>query len=147
MLVRDFQPTDQHDVVRLWGRCTLTRPWNDPVVDIKRKLDGQPDWLLVAVDESGIVGSVMVGYDGHRGWINYLAVDPERQRAGIGRELMLEAERRLFDKGCPKINLQIRDDNHNAILFYESIGFSRDPVASFGKRLIPDTSREIPDGG
>jgi ribosomal protein S18 acetylase RimI-like enzyme len=146
MLVRDFQSMDQCHVVRLWERCALTRPWNDPVLDIQRKLDGQPDWLLVAVDSQGIIGSVMVGYDGHRGWINYLAVDPDHQRSGIGRELMLEAERRLRDLGCPKINLQIRDDNHDVISFYESIGFSRDPVTSFGKRLIPDTPRETPDG-
>ena len=141
MLVRDFQSTDQSDVVRLWERCALTRPWNDPALDIKRKLEGQPDWLLVAVEATAIVGSVMVGYDGHRGWINYLAVDPNQQRSGIGRKLMSEAERRLLDLGCPKINLQIRDDNLAAISFYESIGFSRDHVVSFGKRLISDDSR------
>nr|WP_299484509.1 GNAT family acetyltransferase [Acaryochloris sp. IP29b_bin.137] len=102
---------------------------------------------MVAVDASAIIGSVMVGYDGHRGWINYLAVDPDHQRSGIGRELMLEAERRLLQKGCPKISLQIRDDNEQAISFYESIGFSRDPVFSFGKRLIPDAPPYSPDGG
>ena len=138
MHIRNFQPTDQDELIRLWERCNLTRPWNDPTLDIQRKLEGQPDWLLVGVVEDGIVGSVMIGYDGHRGWINYLAVHPDRQRVGIGRLMMADAERRLLDLGCPKINLQIRDDNRDAIAFYESIGFSRDPVASYGKRLIPD---------
>ena len=80
----------------------------------------------------------MAGYDGHRGWISYLAVDPDHQRGGHGRSLMAHAERLLHDAGCPKINLQIRTDNLDAIAFYERIGFRKDPVTSFGKRLIPD---------
>lgn len=80
----------------------------------------------------------MAGFEGHRGWINYLAVDPEFQRQGLGRKMMNEAERLLQDFGCPKINLQIREDNLEAIKFYECIGFSEDKVVSFGKRLIAD---------
>lgn len=140
MLVRDFLPEDRKDVIRLWDRCGLTRPWNHPSLDIDRKLDGQPQWLLVGTVEDAIAASVMVGYDGHRGWINYLAVDPDHQRCGYGRALMLNAEQRLFALGCPKINLQIRKDNRDAMAFYESIGFSIDEVVSFGKRLIPDVS-------
>ena len=138
MLVREFKISAQSDVLCLWEQCNLTRPWNDPKLDLQRKLKGQPDWLLVGVDADEIIGSVMVGYDGHRGWINYLAVRPDQQRSGVGRALMMEAERRLLGVGCPKINLQIRDDNRDAVAFYKSIGFSRDPVVSFGKRLIPD---------
>lgn len=142
MLIRCFESTDQLDVIRLWEQCGLTRPWNDPALDIDRKLTGQPEWLLVAVADDRVIGSVMVGYDGHRGWINYLAVAPDHQRSGIGRELMADAERRLLKLRCPKINLQIREDNLNAISFYQSIGFSRDPVVSLGKRLIRDTPPE-----
>ncbi|NEQ46111.1 MAG: GNAT family acetyltransferase [Leptolyngbya sp. SIOISBB] len=142
MLVREFQPDDQPNVIRLWHRCGLTRPWNDPALDIQRKLTGQPEWLLVAVVDDSIVGAVMVGYEGHRGWINYLAVDPEHQRLGIGQELMRSAESRLLAVRCPKINLQIRTDNLDAIAFYEAIGFSQDAVVSYGKRLIPDSPSE-----
>ena len=80
----------------------------------------------------------MAGYDGHRGWINYLAVDPDHQGSGFGRTIMERAERLLLDAGCPKINLQIRKDNAEAIAFYEKIGFREDAVVSFGKRLIKD---------
>ena len=146
MLVREFQPDDQPSVIRLWHRCGLTRPWNDPALDIQRKLTGQPEWLLVAVIDDSIVGTVMVGYEGHRGWINYLAVDPDHQRLGIGRELMGSAERRLLAVRCPKINLQIHTDNLDAIAFYEAIGFSQDAVVSYGKRLIPDSPSDNTSG-
>ena len=147
MLVRDFQPVDRAGIVHLWERCGLTRPWNNPSLDIERKLNGQPDWLLVGVVSDVIVASVMIGYDGHRGWINYLAVDPEYQRSGFGRELMLAAEKRLLAIGCPKVNLLIRDENRDAIAFYEAIGFSRDPVLCYGKRLIPDNPPTTTNGG
>jgi ribosomal protein S18 acetylase RimI-like enzyme len=125
-------------VVALWQRCGLTRPWNDPHRDICRKLAVRPDLFLVADDAGAVVGTVMAGYDGHRGWINYLGVDPVCQRRGIGRALMAEAERRLRAEGCPKINLQIRASNAEAIEFYRRIGFEMDDVVSFGKRLEHD---------
>lgn len=111
MEIRPFAAADEDAVVRLWERCELTRPWNDPRKDIRRKLAVRPDLLLVAADDSEVVGTVMVGYDGHRGWINYLAVAPERRRRGLGRLLMAEAERLLRGEGCPKINLQVRTTN------------------------------------
>ena len=98
----------------------------------------QSEWFLVGFEDGRVIASVMAGYDGHRGWINYLAVDPDHQRGGHGREIMQHAERLLLAAGCPKINLQIRNDNLAAIAFYERIGFQRDEVVSFGKRLIPD---------
>ncbi|MEM9644235.1 MAG: GNAT family acetyltransferase [Planctomycetota bacterium] len=139
MLIRDYHDSDQSDVIHLWERCGLTRPWNDPSLDIRRKLDGQPNWLLVGILNDRLVASVMVGYEGHRGWINYLAVDPDHQRSGFGRALMVESERRLREQRCPKINLQIRKDNLDAIRFYESVGYSQDEVVSLGKRLTPDS--------
>lgn len=140
MLIRPFDKKDTEDVVRLWQDCGLTRPWNDPYADIQRKLKVQPDWFLVGLINARIVASIMVGYDGHRGWINYLAIDTEYRRQGLGHRLMVEAEQRLLKAGCPKINLQIRLDNVDAIEFYCSIGFVPDKTVSYGKRLIRDES-------
>ena len=128
-------------VVTLWQRCGLVRPWNDPRKDIARKLRVQRELFLVGVDggpDARIVGSVMAGYEGHRGWINYLAVDPERRRRGFARLLMAAAEERLRALGCPKINLQIRNDNADASAFYRRIGFAEDASVSMGKRLERD---------
>lgn len=146
--IRSYQPRDQAAVIALWQRCELTRPWNDPAKDIARKLTVQPE-LFGVVDGVGdpdgtdpgqgrIVGSVMAGFEGHRGWINYLAVDPALRKQGLGRALMDWAERGLRAAGCPKINLQIRTANAPVIAFYRPIGFAQDEVVSFGKRLETD---------
>jgi ribosomal protein S18 acetylase RimI-like enzyme len=136
--IRSFRAADEEAVVALWQACGLTRPWNDPYKDIRRKLTVQADAFLVAACGPDIVGSVMAGYDGHRGWVNYLAVAPSQRRSGLGRRLMDEAEARLLAYGCPKVNLQIRADNAAAIGFYEAIGYRVDEVVSMGKRLIED---------
>lgn len=138
MKLRAFEEADETAVITLWDRCSLLRPWNDPQKDIARKLRVQRDLFLVGSVRGKIVATVMAGYDGHRGWINYLAVDPAHRRAGHGRAIMLEVERRLAELGCPKINLQIRGDNSEAISFYSRIGFREDDVVSLGKRLEPD---------
>jgi ribosomal protein S18 acetylase RimI-like enzyme len=138
--IRPFTVADQEAVVDLWTRCGLVRPWNDPRRDIARKLRVQPELFLVVEIEGAVTGTVMVGYDGHRGWINYLAVDPAARRRGLGRALMAEAERLLRARGCPKINLQVRADNVEVLAFYERIGFAQDAVASLGKRLENDES-------
>jgi ribosomal protein S18 acetylase RimI-like enzyme len=124
--------------VALWRACDLLRPQNDPKKDIARKLKVNPEWFLVAECAGRIVGTVMAGYEGHRGWINYLAVEPWRQREGLGRRLMAEAERRLRAAGCPKINLMVRTNNAGVIAFYERIGFTQDNVVSLGQRLERD---------
>lgn len=138
MHIRPYHPSDEPAVIRLWQRAGLTRPWNDPAQDIQRKLTVQAEWFLVGLVEEQVIASIMAGYDGHRGWVNYLAIDPDHQRAGYGRRLMEHTERLLREAGCPKINLQIRKDNLEAIAFYERIGFSEDAVVSFGKRLVAD---------
>jgi ribosomal protein S18 acetylase RimI-like enzyme len=138
--IRPFEPRDQGAVIALWRMCDLVRPWNDPVKDILRKLRVRPDLFLVSMLEGQVVGTVMVGYEGHRGWINYLAVDPAHQRQGLGRKLMQEAEALLRKTGCPKINLQIRTSNENVIEFYRRIGYAQDDVVSMGKRLEEDRS-------
>lgn len=138
MHIRPFHPADEPAVVALWDRCGLIRPWNDPHRDIRRKLAVRPDLFLVAELDDAVVGTVMAGYDGHRGWINYLGVDPACRRRGVGRALMAEAERLLRLDGCPKINLQVRTANTEAIEFYRRIGFVMDDVVSLGRRLEHD---------
>ncbi len=138
MQVRPFQPDDSESVVQLWTACGLIVPWNDPRRDISRKLFVQPEMFLVGCSDNRIIASVMAGYDGHRGWINYLAVHPTHQKAGIGKRMMDEAEALLRAAGCPKINLQVRSSNTAVIEFYETIGFKTDDVTSLGKRLEPD---------
>jgi ribosomal protein S18 acetylase RimI-like enzyme len=96
--------------------------------------------FLVAVLDGEVIGSVMAGYDGHRGWINYLAVTPSSRRAGVGRALMSEAERMLREAGCPKINLQVRGTNDSAVGFYEALGYTTDDVVSLGRRLEHDAT-------
>jgi len=136
--VRPYRAADEDALVALWHTSGLTRPWNDPHRDIARKLQVRPEWLLVAVAAGEIVGSVMVGYDGHRGWINYLAVAPAHRGAGLGRALMAEAERVLTEAGCPKVNLQLRRGNDEALAFYEALGYVRDDAVSLGRRLEHD---------
>jgi ribosomal protein S18 acetylase RimI-like enzyme len=136
--IRPFRPSDEEHVIALWSRCGLARAWNDPRKDIARKEREHPELFLVALSGATLVASVMAGYDGHRGWMNYLAVDPERQRTGLGRAMVQEAEHRLRALGCAKINLQIRRDNVQAAEFYSRLGYSEDDVVSFGKRLESD---------
>jgi ribosomal protein S18 acetylase RimI-like enzyme len=136
--IRPFRAGDEAAVVVLWRACALLRPQNDPRQDIVRKLKINPEWFLVAEADGRVVGSVMAGYEGHRGWINYLAVEPLRRRAGVGRALMAEVERLLRAAGCPKINLQVRAANKEAMEFYRRIGFGEDAVVSMGKRLVRD---------
>jgi ribosomal protein S18 acetylase RimI-like enzyme len=138
MEIRPFEPADEDAVVALWERCGLTRPWNDPHKDIRRKLAVRPEWFLVGVREAAVVATAMAGYDGHRGWIYYLAVDPDHQRKGLGRAIVAEAERLLRAAGCPKINLQVRTMNQGVVAFYQRLGYSLDEVVSLGKRLEHD---------
>ena len=139
MRIREFEDGDADAVVALWRAAGLVRPWNDPYRDIERKRSVQRDLFLVAVDDDGrILGAGMAGYDGHRGWVNYLGVHPDARRTGVGRALMREFEERLLALGCPKLSLQVREGNDDALAFYEQLGFARDPAVSLGKRLITD---------
>jgi ribosomal protein S18 acetylase RimI-like enzyme len=138
LVVRPYRPADEVAVIALWHACELTRPWNDPAKDIARKQRVQPELFLVGTHDDRVVATVMIGYEGHRGWINYLAVDPAYRRAGHARRLMNEAEKRLLELGCPKINLQLRKTNAQALGFYRALGYVEDEALSLGKRLIPD---------
>jgi len=138
MQIRPFATSDEAAIIDLWNKCGLIRPWNDPHKDIARKLEVRPDLFLVGVEGGRVVACVMAGYEGHRGWLNYLAVDPDHQRRGFGRLMVVEAERRLFEVGCPKVSLQVRASNRAAVEFYRKMGYSVDDVVSLGKRLVSD---------
>jgi ribosomal protein S18 acetylase RimI-like enzyme len=133
--VQVYQAADEEQVISLWHRCGLVVPHNDPHRDIQLKVKFQPELFLVGVIDSQVIASIMAGYEGHRGWLNYLAVSPEYQRRGIGRQLVEAATIRLEALGCPKINLQIRTSNAAVIEFYQRIGFTVDDTVSMGKRL------------
>lgn len=136
--IRTYADNDQEEVITLWEKCNLVRPYNDPKKDILRKSEVNPELFLVGTLENRVVATVMGGYEGHRGWANYLAVDPQHQKRGFGRKIMTSLEEMLKAKGCPKINLQVRSDNQKALNFYAKIGFKADDVISLGKRLIYD---------
>jgi ribosomal protein S18 acetylase RimI-like enzyme len=136
--IRPFEIGDSEAVIALWRACDLVVPWNDPQRDIERKLLVQPELFLVGEIEERVVATVMAGYDGHRGWLNYLVVAPDRQRQGVGRQIVEAAIEKLRERGCPKINLQIRASNKEVITFYESLGFKVEDVLNLGMRLISD---------
>lgn len=138
MHIRPFQPADEAAVIDLWQRCELTRPWNDPRKDIQRKLRVQPELFLVGERDGRLVASAMAGYEGHRGWVNYLAVCPEQRNQGLARQLMARIEQSLLAMGCPKLSLQVREGNAAALAFYERLGYRVDASVSLGKRLISD---------
>ncbi len=138
MKIRPYLSKDENAVTELWRRCNLTHPWNDPRLDIERKLEVNPELFLVGLIDDRVTAAVMGGYDGHRGWVYYLAVDPAHQRNGYGRQIMEAIEEKLLAMGCPKINLQIRAGNAEVVGFYGSIGYETEERVSMGKRLIED---------
>jgi ribosomal protein S18 acetylase RimI-like enzyme len=148
LTIRPFHRDDLDEVIRLWSLCRLTRPWNDPQKDIARKLHVNPEWFLVAALDQEIVGSIMVGYEGHRGWINYLAVAPPFRCRGIATQLMERAEAILRAAGCPKINLMIRLESEPELSpFYQRLGFRLDKVVCYGKRLDNDQTPPLTGDG
>ena len=135
LLIRPYQDKDEKSVIRLWHNCNLVVPQNDPKLDIERKSKVNPDLFLVGLIEGKIIATAMGGYEGHRGWINYLAVSKEIRQKGVGRRIVEKVQAKLSKLGCPKINVQIRLSNQDAIEFYRKIGFTVDDVISMGKRL------------
>jgi ribosomal protein S18 acetylase RimI-like enzyme len=139
-VIRPFGEGDTDAVIRLWQDCGLTRLWNDPRKDIARKLTTQPELFLVVAEENSaaVIATAMVGFDGHRGWISYLAVASDHRGKGHARALMAEAERLLIELGCPKLMLMVRAENTTVIDMYEHLGYALEPTRVLGKRLIPD---------
>ncbi len=126
---------DRVATVALWQEAGLTRPWNDPDKDFDLACGGPASDVLIAREGGVLVGSLMVGFDGHRGWVYYLAVAQVRQGEGIGRALMQAAEQWLRARDCPKIQLMVRDDNEAARGFYAAIGYTDQSVVTIGRRL------------
>lgn len=138
MEIRVFRQDDFEEVITLWERCDLLRPWNDPEMDIERKLNHDSDLFLVAEVGGEVVGSVMGGYDGHRGSAYYLGVHPDFRGRGIANALISRLEKKLIARGCPKIQLMVREDNDTVIEMYEKLGYEIQGITSLGKRLIED---------
>ena len=138
MTIRPFEIEDSDAIINLWRECVLVVPWNNPQRDIERKMQVQPELFFVGEMDGRIVATVMAGYEGHRGWLNYLAVAPDEQKQGLGRQIVEYAIEKLRERGCPKINLQVRASNKEVIAFYESLGFQVEDTISLGMRLIND---------
>jgi ribosomal protein S18 acetylase RimI-like enzyme len=142
MEIRTFVESDRAAIIELWIRCDLTRPWNDPDLDIDRKVGHDPRGFLVGEVEGRVVATAMFGYDGHRGSVGYLGVEPDEQGSGLGRAIMDEIEIRLEAVGCPKVNLLVRSNNGDVVDFYRGLGYDPDMTVNMGKRLIADFKPE-----
>lgn len=128
-------PSDEQTVIQLWRRCGLTTDYNDPSSDFRFAIEGAASTILVAVEDNRLVGSVLVGHDGHRGWIYYLATEPDRQGNGIGSRVVDAAEEWLRTRSVPKLHLMVRESNSQITSFYERIGFELMPRIAMSKWL------------
>ena len=137
-----YTSADETALIELWQVCKLVVPWNNPHADIARKLADSPELFFVGRSGGRLVASCMAGYDGHRGWIYYLAVHPDYRRHGLARQLVTRAESSLRALGCPKIDLMVRDSNREVIEFYRATGYQSDPVVVLSKRLLDDEAHD-----
>ena len=133
--IRPALPNEAEAIISLWSLCELTRPWNDSRQDYDRALGTSNSTILIALNSDVILGSVMVGFDGHRGWLYYLAVDPEYRRKGIAHRLVIAAEDYLRRLGCPKVELMVRNDNDTAKKFYQELGWEHQAVNVYARWL------------
>ncbi len=138
--MRRAQGDDRAAVIALWEACALTRPWNDAAADFERAVEGTNSDIMLLEQDGRLAATVMVGDDGHRGWVYYLAVDPDFREAGLGRRMMAAAEAWLRERDAPKIQLMVREDNGQTIGFYNALGYEVQPVVTIGKRLDPESS-------
>ena len=135
LAITAIEDADVSAVVALWERCGLTRPWNDPAADIALARKGPNSTILVGREDERIVASAMVGHEGHRGWVYYVAVDPDRRGQGLGRAIMNAAEDWLRQAGIAKLQLLVRRENTRAGAFYQSLGFEESTSVIFAKWL------------
>jgi ribosomal protein S18 acetylase RimI-like enzyme len=133
--IADIQDRDVAEVIALWQRCGSTRPWNDPAADIALARRGDNSTVLVGRCDGALAASVMVGYDGHRGWVYYVTVDPDRRHLNFGRAIMGAAEAWLRERGILKLQLMVRKDNAQVHAFYKSIGYYNQETVTFAKWL------------
>lgn len=138
MEIRVFRQGDFDEVITLWERCDLLRPWNDPEMDIERKMQYGAELFLVAEVSGEVVGTVMGGYDGHRGSAYYLGVHPDYRGRGIANALITRLEKKLIARGCPKLQIMVREENDLVTGLYERIGYDQQETITLGKRLIED---------
>jgi ribosomal protein S18 acetylase RimI-like enzyme len=132
--IRGATAEDEVSVVALWKACGLTAPYNDPAADFRFAL-GKPSSDILVADDNGVCGAIMVGHDGHRGWLYYVAVDPVRQRRGMGGALVRAAEQWLKDRDVPKVHLMVRETNDAVTAFYRRIGYDLMPRINMQKWL------------
>jgi ribosomal protein S18 acetylase RimI-like enzyme len=133
--VSPITDADVPHVVALWQRCGLTRPWNDPSFDIAFARRGPSSTILIGRTDDGIAATAMVGHDGHRGWVYYVAVDPVAQKQGLGRAIMAAAEDWLRQQGIAKVMLMVRPDNRQVQAFYETLGYDEQKRVIYSKWL------------
>ena len=142
-VIEVYNSDDQADLIKLWQECGLVVPWNNPLSDIARKMEDSPELFYCGKIDGHLVASCMAGYDGHRGWIYFLAVAKSQQRTGLAAKLVAHVEAKLLELGCPKLELMVRDTNREVIAFYEAIGFGLDPVKVLSKRLSDDAPHDF----
>jgi len=135
MHIEDVSPADVDAVTALWEEAGLTRAWNPPATDLRRALDGPMSTVLGAFLDDRLVGTVMVGHDGHRGWVYYLAVAETQRGTGLGRRLMQAAEAWLVERGAVKLQLMVRETNSAVMGFYDRLGYADADVRVLAKRL------------
>jgi ribosomal protein S18 acetylase RimI-like enzyme len=138
-----YRASDEAELLALWQVCGLIVPWNNPYTDIARKTADSPELFFTGRIGERLVASCMAGYDGHRGWIYYLAVHPSVQRRGYAARLVAHSEGKLLELGCPKLELMVRNSNQAVIAFYQAIGFGLDPVVVLSKRLRVDEPHDL----
>lgn len=134
-MIAELDASDAADAVALWVQAGLTRPWNDATGDFLRAVAGPASVVLGVRDGGRLLGTAMVGDDGHRGWVYYLAVADAARGRGLGRELMAAAEAWLVARGCPKIQFMVRTDNSVVLDFYDHLGYAPQDVVVRGRRL------------
>ena len=134
--VRTYQQQDQDAVIALWKDCGLLMPWNNPFTDIRSKVEDSPELFFVALLDEVLVGTCMAGFDGHRGWVYYMAVEKSHRNKGIARALLKKAENSLVQQGCAKLELMVRKSNRRVVDTYRALGFKEEEVSVLSKRLI-----------
>ncbi len=135
MNVRDCELAEAELAIALWEDCGLTRPWNDTRVDFRQALESPASTVLGGFHDGLLIASVMVGFDGHRGWVYYLAVDPAHRRRGLGTQMMTGAETWLRQLGARKLQFMVRGENASSLRFYETLGFEQQAVITLGRFL------------
>jgi len=136
MLIAPLSPVQFDAAVDLWHEVGITRPWNDPLADVRRAIAGPASTVLAGSEGETLLATAMVGHDGHRGWVYYVAVRTDARGLGHGRAMMRACEAWLAEREIPKVNLMVRGDNESGRAFYDALGYDRDDVVVLSHRLL-----------